>query len=100
MDYDYRDRQAHISSKQLLYRDYGYAPRVSGHYFGYFEVVKVMTWYWSNFHNELYDMKHTTQPKWLTPMAQEPITHEEDNPVHTLRVFVEAVGKSLGEGNA
>lgn len=99
MDYDFRDCRAHISSKRLLYRDYEYALRVSGHYFGYFEVVKVMTWYWSNFHNELYNMKHIMQPKWLTPMAQEPITHEEDNPAHTLRVFVEAVGKSLGEGN-
>ena len=39
------------------------------------------------------------QTKWLTLMPQEPIIHEEDNPTHSVRVFVEAVGESLGESD-
>ena len=102
-DNDHSDRDNHVSSKRLFHSAYGARQPVSGRYHDYVNVVKQMTRYWADFHESSQAMMYTPQSVWPIPMlVQELIASEPevDNPVDSLGVFIETVGKLLGENAA
>ena len=102
-DEDQSDRDAHISSKQLLHLRYGRIQPVYKGYFCYLHVVREIIRYWVNLHQSSQDMEYTLQPQEPgdpVRAREEPgrSKPEADDPAGSLRLFVTTVEKSLGEG--
>ena len=100
-DGDQSDRDAHISSKQLLHFKYG--RQVYDGYFRYLRVVREIIRYWNDLQESLLEVRYPTRPQppgVPVHVRREPAPGkpEVDDPAGSLRLFITTVEKSLGEG--
>ena len=95
------ERDGHFRSKLLLKHDYGLVERVCARYFCYSKTIRQMIEYWANFHESLRGRRYKVRP--IGPYELEPDRRrvprepEADDPAGSLRLFVDEVGKCLGE---
>ena len=96
------DRDAHVSSKQLLHSDYGSRQWVSGRHYRYTNIIQQMTRYWPDFHQSLRDRNYRAQPLRPIPklFREERIFNEpeDDDPAGSVKLFITKVETLLGEG--
>ena len=102
-DGDQSERDAHVSSKRLLPLEYGRIQPVYKGYYRYLHVIREIIRYWVTFHQSLRDMGYTLQPQepGVPVRAREepgPSKPEVDDSAGSLKLFITAVEKSLGEG--
>ena len=101
-DKDEDDREAHISSKQLFHENYGrFQQRVSGRYHDYRTVIRKITQYWHDFYvpPDSGEDEGDLLPNPQIPEKSAPRKPEDDEPAGLLKSFIEAVERSLKEGD-
>ena len=104
-DGDEGGRDSHITQKFLFHMRYGRRHCVSARYIGYFNTIKGIIRYWSNFHASLVTGGSSVRPReaGMRLVREEPVVvgmeREADDPAGSLRSFIETLGEiDAGEG--